>query len=85
LKETKENFILTSKVVEVSVDLSQVSADLDPGTTDVRWRYTTGADGHGRGVYVDQVLAVDHTGVLFNGDAGDASRFQADGWAPSAT
>jgi CubicO group peptidase (beta-lactamase class C family) len=63
----------------------QVSADLDPGTTDVRWRYTTGADGHGRGVYVDQVLAVDHTGVLFNGDAGDASRFQADGWAPSAT
>jgi hypothetical protein len=63
-----------------------VCADLAPGTTDVRWTYTTGpqTQGHGRGVYVDQVLAHDDTGVLFNGETRDANRFQADGWAPSA-
>jgi CubicO group peptidase (beta-lactamase class C family) len=69
-----------------------VSADLAAGTTDVRWTYTTGphstevfAQGHGRGVYIDQVLALDADGVLFDGEGCDESRFSADGWAPSET
>jgi CubicO group peptidase (beta-lactamase class C family) len=63
----------------------QVSTVLEPGTTHLRWSYRTDVSGQGRGVYVDQVLAVGRTGVLFNGEASDASRFQADGWAPSTT
>jgi hypothetical protein len=63
----------------------QVSTALAAGTTHLRWRYTTDTNGQGRGVYVDQVLARDRAGALFNGEAGDANRFQAGGWAPSAT
>ncbi|MGC9668687.1 serine hydrolase [Planosporangium sp. 12N6] len=62
-----------------------VSATLAPGTTHVRLRYTTDGSGQGRGVYADQVSARDRAGMLFHGEAGDAGRFAADGWAPSST
>ncbi|RZU53742.1 CubicO group peptidase (beta-lactamase class C family) [Krasilnikovia cinnamomea] len=62
---------------------SAVSATLPPGTTHLRWAYTTDATAQGRGVYVDGVLVLDRTGALFHGEAGDARRFEADGWAPS--
>jgi hypothetical protein len=56
------------------------------GTTHLRWSYSADVSAQGRGVYVDHVLVVDThapAGVLFAGDGADASRFVADGWAPS--
>ncbi|NJC84631.1 serine hydrolase [Planosporangium mesophilum] len=61
------------------------SAALAPGTTHLRWRYTTDGSGQGRGVYVDRVSVRDKGGALFAGESGDTNKFQADGWAPSAT
>ncbi len=62
------------------------TATLPAGTTSVRWRYTTDPTLEGRGVYVDRVKATDDSGhTLFDGERpSDASRFQPDGWVPSA-
>jgi hypothetical protein len=62
------------------------TATLPPGTTAVRWRYTTDPTLQGRGVYVDGVRAFDAAGHLaFNGERpADAARFTSDGWVLSA-
>jgi CubicO group peptidase (beta-lactamase class C family) len=57
---------------------------LPAGATHLRWRYTTDASSQGRGVYVDQVTALDNGRPVFNGEGADAGRFTADGWTRSA-
>jgi hypothetical protein len=40
--------------------------------------------GQGPGVYVDQIVAADRNGVLFQGEGdNDASRLIADRWSPA--
>jgi CubicO group peptidase (beta-lactamase class C family) len=63
----------------------RVTIDLPAGTTHLRWVYATDGSAQGRGVYVDGVLVTDRRDLLFDGERGDASRFRADGWAPSTT
>ena len=57
----------------------QARADLEPGTQQLRWRYTTDALYQGRGVYVDQVLVTAPGGRLVDGERSPGS-FTADGW-----
>lgn len=60
-------------------------AELPDGATHVRWSYASDSLYQGRGVYVDKVLAVGRTGVLFNGERpADAERFESDGWIESS-
>lgn len=66
---------------------AKATATLPPGTTQVRWRYTTDPLYEGRGVYVDGVRAFDDVGnVVFNGERpSDAARFVSTGWVVSSS
>jgi hypothetical protein len=64
----------------------RASAQPAAGTTNIRWRYTTGPSPHGRGVYVDAVRVDSPQGVLFDDSRpGDAALFQPNGWILSET
>ncbi|MGI5232620.1 serine hydrolase [Actinoallomurus sp. CA-142502] len=65
---------------------AKATATLPPGTTQVRWRYTTDPLYEGRGVYVDGVRAYDaHDHVVLNGERpSDAARFVTNGWVVSS-
>ena len=59
---------------------ARAAATLPPGTTHVRWRYTTEPVNLGRGVYVDDVRAWDSGGrLVFDGER-RPDAFRADGW-----
>ncbi|SNT65616.1 CubicO group peptidase, beta-lactamase class C family [Asanoa hainanensis] len=59
-------------------------APLPAGTTHLRWRSTTAAAPHGRGIYVDAVRVVAPSGTIFDDRRpADAARFRATGWTPS--
>jgi hypothetical protein len=62
-----------------------VSVPLPSGTTHVRWSYATDSTAQGRGVYIDWVLVFSHGRLIFNGEAGDADRFEVNGWVPART
>jgi len=62
----------------------RAAARLTGGTTHLRWRYTTAASPHGRGVYVNAVRVVDPRGVLFDDSRPrDAALFRPSGWIRS--
>ncbi|MFF5288946.1 serine hydrolase [Paractinoplanes globisporus] len=57
------------------------TAGLAPGTTGLRWRYTTDALYEGRGVYVDGIRVTGPRGPLFDDRRpADAALVQPDGW-----
>jgi hypothetical protein len=57
------------------------NATVPGGTTNLRWRATTAAAPHGRGIYVDGV----RVGTIFDDRRPrDAARFHANGWTASA-
>ncbi|GIF74362.1 serine hydrolase domain-containing protein [Asanoa siamensis] len=62
-----------------------VAASLPAGTTDLRWRATTGAPPQGRGIYVDAVRVHGPSGVVVFDDRRprDAALFRAHGWTAS--
>ncbi|HTF08476.1 MAG TPA: serine hydrolase [Asanoa sp.] len=61
------------------------SAAVPGGTTTLRWRATTAAAPHGRGIYVDGVRVVSGTTIFDDRRPRDAARFRADGWTASAS
>ncbi|GGB76387.1 beta-lactamase [Knoellia flava TL1] len=58
---------------------TQVRAELDGGTTAVRWRYTTDGNTLGRGVSVSRVRVVGQGGPVVDSDDSTAT-FAASGW-----
>ena len=62
---------------------ARATATLPPGTTHVRWRFTTDPLNLGRGVYVDGVRAWNSGGrLVFDGER-HPDAFHADGWTLS--
>jgi CubicO group peptidase (beta-lactamase class C family) len=62
-----------------------VRAALPDGVRAVRWTYTTDADQHGRGVYVDDIRVLDGSRQVFHGERPrDRARIETDGWRESA-
>jgi hypothetical protein len=64
----------------------RASADIPPGTTDLRWSYSTDPLYEGRGVYVDAVRASAGNRLLFDSKRQrDVALFEPHGWTLTST